>query len=390
MIRIIVLLALSVSFKVSAQENLFKGAEINQKQFLETVDLEIFKGKIVIPVSINNQIYKFLLDTGAPNIISERLQKDLNIQTIKESLIVDANNNKDTMKIVNLPILNIGKLSFENNISLVSDLHNHQILKCYDIDGFIGSNLFGNTAIKISLKEKKLYIADKVKKLNPKTKGIKLQLIGSQLAPYINIDLEGKDGEKGSEDVLIDTGMDGIYDISNRAFSVFRSKGIYSQESSDTGSGSVGLFGNTEEQEQYQVIIPKIKINKATLANVSAYTMNDNNSRIGLKLLEYGDIIIDFKKKKFYFESTSEIQSENPTKLEFTVEENTYIIGFVWDEKLKEQIKYGDKVLRIDHLNIKEMEICEMLTIKEYLKDKNSYEIEIQNQNNETKIIEIK
>lgn len=389
MTRIILLLILSVSFKISAQD-LFKEGTINHKNHLEVVDFEIFKGKIIIPVSINNKPYRFLLDTGAPNIISERLQKDLKLKTINESLIVDANNNKDTLKIVNLPSLNIGKLSFENNISLVSDFHNHQLLQCYDIDGFIGSNLFGNTAIKISLKEKKLYITDKVKNLNPKTKGIKLQLIGSQLAPYINIDLEGKNGEKGSEDVLIDTGMDGIYDISNRAFSVSRSKEIYSQENSDIGSGSVGLFGNTEEQEQYQVIIPKIKINKATLANVSAYTMNDNNSRIGLKLLEYGDIILDFKKKKFYFENTSEIQSENPTKLEFTVEENTYMIGFVWDEKLKEQIRYGDKVLRIDHLNIKEMEVCEMLTIKEYLKDKSSYEIEILNQNNETKIIEIK
>lgn len=65
------------------------------------------------------------------------------------------------------------------------------------------------------------------------------------------------------------------------------------------------------------------------------------------------------------------------------------MIGFVWDEKLKEQIRYGDKVLRIDHLNIKEMEVCEMLTIKEYLKDKSSYEIEILNQNNEIIIIEI-
>lgn len=389
MTRIILLLILSVSFKIPAQD-LFNEGTINHKNYLEVVDFEIFKGKIIIPVSINNKPYRFLLDTGAPNIISERLQKELNFQNIREVLISDANSKADTMQVVGLPRLSIGNLSFENTTSLVNDFHNHQFLKCYDIDGFIGSNLFGNTAIKISLKEKKLYITDKVKNLNPKTKGIKLQLIGSQLAPYINIDLEGKNGEKGSEDVLIDTGMDGIYDISNRAFSVFRSQNIYSQESSDIGFGSIGLFGNAEEQEQYRVIIPKIKINKATLANVSAYTMNDNNSRIGLKLLEYGDIIIDFKKKKFHFENTSEIQIGNPTKLEFTVEENTYIVGFVWDEKLKEQIKYRDKVLRIDHLNIKEMEVCEMLTIKEYLKDKSSYEIEIINQNNETIIIEIK
>ncbi len=389
MTRIILLLILSVSFKISAQD-LFNKGTINHKNHIEVVDFEIFKGKIIIPVSINNKPYRFLLDTGAPNIISERLQKELNFQNIREVLISDANSKADTMQVVGLPRLSIGNLSFENTTSLVNDFHNHQFLKCYDIDGFIGSNLFGNTAIKISLKEKKLYITDKVKNLNPKTKGIKLQLIGSQLAPYINIDLEGKNGEKGSEDVLIDTGMDGIYDISNRAFSVFRLQNIYSQESSDIGFGSIGLFGNAEEQEQYRVIIPKIKINKATLANVSTYTMNDNNSRIGLKLLEYGDIIIDFKKKKFYFENTSEIQIGNPTKLEFTVEENTYIVGFVWDEKLKEQIKYRDKVLRIDHLNIKEMEVCEMLTIKEYLKDKSSYEIEIINQNNETIIIEIK
>src|SRR5690606_2394615 len=113
MTRIILLLILSVSFKIPAQD-LFKEGTINHKNHLEVVDFEIFKGKIIIPVSINNKPYRFLLDTGAPNIISERLQKDLKLKTINESLIVDATNNKDTLKIVNLPSLNIRKLSFDN------------------------------------------------------------------------------------------------------------------------------------------------------------------------------------------------------------------------------------------------------------------------------------
>src|SRR5690554_1593484 len=175
MYRFIILFFIFTHSVVS--QDLFKAGEINEKKYFEEIDFELVENKIIVPVVIEGKTYRFLLDTGAPNIISEKLHKKLNSEVLLETLISDANNNIDTMKVVSLHKLTIGKLTFENTTSLVFDLDNHPIMSCFDIDGFIGSNLFKNTAIKVSLKDKKLSITDNTKNFNPTTRGIKLTLV---------------------------------------------------------------------------------------------------------------------------------------------------------------------------------------------------------------------
>lgn len=386
MIRILLFLVLSVSFKISAQD-FFRAGELKEKKYLEIVDFEIVKGKIIVPVVIKGETYRFLLDTGAPNIISERLYKKSGSELLTQTPIKDANNNIDTMKVVRLSELNLGNLTFENSTSLVSDLENHDLLKCYEIDGFIGSNLFKNTVVKISLKEKKLYITDNVKNLKPLTKGIKLQLVGGQASPYIKANIKGENNKKATEAVLIDTGMDGLYDISDRVFKIFDAENIFSNRRSALGSGSIGIFGKAEIETRHQITITEFGIDKSVFKDLSATTTDDNNSRIGLNLLKYGDITIDFKKQKFYFENTSEIQLKAPEKISYILEDSKLIIDFVWDETLKDKIQHGNQVIRIDNLDIKNMEICELLTIKEYTRNKISYELEVLNNENEIVII---
>src|SRR5690606_9912162 len=126
--------------------------------------------------------------------------------------------------------------------------------------GFIGSNLFVNTVVKISLTEKKLYITNAVKKLKPSSKGIKLKLIGRQFSPYITVHIKGNNNKKVTEDVLIDTGMEGLYDISNRAFNVFSEANIFSKIMPSEGTGGVGMFGSAEKGVQYQITIPKFAV----------------------------------------------------------------------------------------------------------------------------------
>lgn len=388
MIRIVLFLIVSVSFNISAQD-LFRAGGLKEKKYLEVVDFEVVKSKIILPVQINGKTYNFLFDTGAPNIISERLYQELNTEIIQKVPIADANKRIDTMTVVGFPQVKLGNLTFENSTALLSDLHNHQLLQCYNIDGFIGSNLFKNTTIKVSLQEQKLYITDNVKKIKPLTKGIKLQLLGSQAAPYIKVNIHGENNQKATEIVLIDTGMDGLYDISNRAFKVFESENLFTRKVSALGSGSIGIFGSAEVETRHQITFAEFTIDKALFKNLSANTTDDNNSRIGLDLLKYGDIIIDFKKEKFYFETTSEIQLKAPQKISYTLENERFIVDFVWDETLKDKIQHGDQVIRIDHLDIKNMEVCELISIKEYTKNKTSYELEILNNYNELVIIQL-
>ena len=96
--------------------------------------------------------------------------------------------------------------------------------------------------------------------------------------------------------------------------------------------------------------------------------------------MNYGNVILDFKKKNFYFEAIDSIVlSKDVPKFSPTILENKFIIGLVWDENLSEQIKFGDEIISVDNLKISEMKVCEILKLSKHLKTKNLYTIEIKN-----------
>ncbi|PKP15907.1 MAG: hypothetical protein CVU07_08600, partial [Bacteroidetes bacterium HGW-Bacteroidetes-23] len=194
MIRLnISILFLFVSSLIFSQKLAFDQGKINQKNYYEEISFELVNDKIMLPVVINNKTFTFLLDTGAPNLISKRVLEEINVQNIKKINVSDANNQSDKMEMVAIESIKLGNLSFENNVTLVSDLDNHFILKCFKMDGFIGSNLLRNSVIKISLKDKKIIITDNIKNLQTKSKPSKLKLFGEQKSPYVKINFS-KDG----------------------------------------------------------------------------------------------------------------------------------------------------------------------------------------------------
>ncbi|GGD23404.1 retropepsin-like aspartic protease [Flavobacterium orientale] len=387
----ITLLFLFISGLVVSQKIAFDQGKINQKHYYEEISFELVNNKIMLPVVINNKTYRFLLDTGAPNVISKRVLNELNIQNSLKINVSDANNKSDTMELVSVNSIQIGKLNFENNVALVSDLDNHFILKCYQMDGFIGSNLFQNSIVKISLKDKKITITDKIKNLNTTAKPTKLKLFGEQKSPYVTINFNAKSQKKVTEDVLIDTGMDGFYEMSNRAFGILSNENVFEELARATGSSGIGLFGSAPEKEQILFRTPFYKLNQTTFENLIANTTDDNNSRIGLDLLLHGDIIIDFINKKFYFEATEKIAlTEKPPVYSATLIDTKYSIGFVWDAAFKDILNYGDEIIRVDSFIINEMEFCDVVKIKEFRKNIESYELEVKSkETTETKTVKI-
>lgn len=378
------------SCNLFAQELSFDQGKINNKNYYEEVDFEIINDKIILPIIINNKTYKFLLDTGAPNIIAKRLLNEINVENSKNITVSDANNKVDTLTMVNIKSIKINNLNFENHTALASDLDNHFILKCFKIDGFIGSNLFKNSILKISLKDKRITITDDIKKLKLKLKGTKLSLIGDQKSPYIKINFTGFNNEKGVEAVLIDTGMDGFYDISNRAYAIFSKENIFKELSKSEGTSSVGMFGVAAVKEQILLKSNHLKINDTTFENLITITNDDNNSKLGLDLLKYGDVVIDFKNEKFYFESEKKILLEDSIPVFTpTIIDNKYVVGFVWDKSYLDKLNFGDEIIRIDNYKISEMNLCEIVSLKNLLIKGKTYEMQIKSKDNQTKLLKI-
>jgi len=375
----LILSLLFVNSLIFGQIN-FNQGKINDKEYYEVIPYETEIGKIILPVTINNKTYRFLLDTGAPNLFSTELLKEINVAEGASINVNDANNQDQKMKFAVVPQLKIGNLVFENQAGLIYNFEEHNLLSCYKIDGFIGSNLLRNSIIKMNGANKTIIITNKIKSLNIDKKPIKMKLYGNQKSPFVELKFVGKNNEKASDMVLVDTGMDGLYDMSKRAYTIFENSKIFEALYTATGIGDSGLFGAGDSSEQKLLEIENANLNQQIINNIMVSTTSDDNSRIGLDFLKYGDITLDFLNKKFYFESPKTIDVKEKTPKFYTsVQNDKVVVGLVWDEKLKLLMNTGDEVISADQINISDMSLCDFLRLKKEWKNKESYILKLKN-----------
>lgn len=389
-IRFLTILIFLTSWPICSQEVNFDLGSTKEKNYFEEISYESVYDKVVIPVVINGKEFRFLLDTGAPNVISKKVLEELDLVNTKKINVSDANNLEQSMQAVEIPKIKIGNLTFENQVALVYDLENHNILSCFKIDGFIGSNLLKKSILKISKADQKIIITDQIKKLNPSKKPTKIKIIGNQKSPYIEFRFSGKNKEIVSDMVLIDTGMDGFYEMSNRANKIFEEYKVFEVIAKANGVNSLGLFGAGNPTPQNLLKVETAVLNSTKIKNLIINTTDDNNSRIGLDFLNYGDLIIDFKNKKAYFESEDTITLESLVpKYATIVQDNKYVVGLVWDEELAKHMSFGDEIISIDSYKINEMSFCEILKLKKEWKNKSNYSLTIKNKENKITTITI-
>jgi predicted aspartyl protease len=375
----LILSLLFVNSLIFGQIN-FNQGKINDKEYYEVIPYETEIGKIILPVTINNKTYRFLLDTGAPNLFSTELLKEINVAEGASINVNDANNQDQKMKFAVVPQLKIGNLVFENQAGLIYNFEEHNLLSCYKIDGFIGSNLLRNSIIKMNGANKTIIITNKIKSLKIDKKPIKMKLYGNQKSPFVELKFVGKNNEKASDMVLVDTGMDGLYDMSKRAYTIFENSKIFEALYTATGIGDSGLFGAGDSSEQKLLEIENANLNQQIINNIMVSTTLDDNSRIGLDFLKYGDITLDFLNKKFYFESPKTIDVKEKTPKFFTsVQNDKVVIGIVWDEKLKLLMNTGDEVISADQIDITNISLCDFLRLKKEWKNKESYILKLKN-----------
>lgn len=359
------------------------------KNFYQEIGFELVKNKIIIPVTIEGKIYRFILDTGAPTIISKEINDLLKPTLINSISATDANGKKESLNVVSINSIKLGNVLFEQTAALVYDLNSNPVFKCFEADGFIGSNLLRNLIIQINRNKKMFILTDNIKTLAlNKTRASKIQLMGNQSSPYLWIDVKGKD--TGKERLLIDTGADGLYDISLNNYKIFDKVKIYDVLGESIGASSIGLFGDVQKDNQYKLLLPSLRINNTELKNVVTNTINDTDSRIGADLLKYGIMTIDFIHKRFYFVSCSSVIDVLEPDYGFskTYNENKLIVGFVWDNQLKEKMKYGDEIIAINETEINDSNLCDIITGNFEFENQNTTTLKIKS--GEEQIIELK
>ena len=121
------------------------------------------------------------------------------------------------------------------------------------------------------------------------------------------------------------------------------------------------------------VNIPELGVSGKSFDNVVISTTNDPSSRIGFRLLQYGKVTLDFKKKRFIYEPFDGVNTDKlsvrPLAIFPTWQNDKLVVGIIWDKALETKINLGDEILRIDGLNIEDMAFCDCMNLEDFSKE---------------------
>lgn len=363
---------------------------VENKSYFENVPYELVNGKIFIDVSIENDVYKFLLDTGASTALSEQLFKTVKTSNLGSVKISDQSGITDSVQVVAIPKISISGINFINIPAFISKEKPNDFFKCLNFDGIIGSNLLRNSTIQFDSKNKLIIVTDNNKNLKlKKGKAVKIELNPLQSNPFIPV--KYKNGKfVGSDYALFDSGDNGLFLISGTGYKELEQQvDVFEVLAESKGSTSIGYLGSADDNIYTLLAINELELNGNSFNNIKAETTYGGSSRIGSEILNYGIVTIDYKEKLFWmdsFQSGKNIDVNNPVwSISPTLTNtNDFVVGIIWDEALKQKINVGDKILQFDTIDYRNMDYCDIInssfkvdkqTAKLVLKDKDTGEV---------------
>ncbi len=386
----ILLLIFFISFPNFGQKVKFNKGKVAQKNYYAAVTYDELKSKLIIPVEIEGNSYRFLFDTGAPNLISHSLQGVIQTKALKSIQVKDANDKRRSLDVVVIPMLEIGGVSFKNSPAIVNDARSNFLFECLNIDGIIGSNLVRNSIVQIDSRKNQIIITDQTQKLNLEGFDyLDMAMDANQSSPYIWINLVGKG--KAREQVLFDTGAEGFYDLSFNSFKKLNELQVFSHLDSAQGFKGIGLFGVSEPTTHYRVQLSSIGFLGAEFTNIISISTMAVKSRIGADLMHFGRVTLNFKDKKFYFEPFDQKVDLQKKVWPFspTVKDEEIVVGIVWEDTLSEILNFGDRIIMKNDLDTDSMGICNLLVEESPFQNSNELKITLRDASGTLKEIEL-
>lgn len=117
-----------------------------------TIPIHFVNNWPLVNVQINDKDYVFLLDTGAPTVISKKIYDDLNIKPYVQQKVTDSQGESAKQDFVVISEMLVESLRFQEIGAVVMDLWATEFF-CHRIDGILGANQMAKLAWKINYNE---------------------------------------------------------------------------------------------------------------------------------------------------------------------------------------------------------------------------------------------
>lgn len=316
-------------------------------------------GKLLIDATVNGQRGRFLLDTGAPCCVSYSFAHRLGLKGGSEQTGQDSNGRPVTTTIVTLDSLRIGAVLFRNVQAMQWNKGNP--VEQFGIDGILGYNLMQKGIVKFSARPRTFVFTTISDSL-----GLDFSHAVSLLPdPYVPL-VEVKLPKAVADTVMFDLGAHALYEMSERSYLRLASEraGI-STLAEGKGSLSIGAAGVEQITSKHRVKIPHLDLAGFDFRNVATVTTGARDSRIGSELLKYGDVVIDFPRRTFYFlphegKNSAEVYVPEWEVVPIATLGGTMVAGIVWNSRLP--IRQGDRIVAVNGRRFDNIDLVEATT----------------------------
>lgn len=327
------------------------------QQYKAVIPYRMIGEKMVVEMKINGTARPFIFDTGGRTALTTGACQALQLAATDSMKVTDVNNVESYYKTTRIDNLTTpdGVINFKNAPSLIID--EVKGWECFGVDGIIGSDLFASTIVRIDPQAKNITVtsaekpsAVSLRKMLNFAKGGGMPIINIQIAPVSNVT------------VLFDTGCPGLLSLIESDFERIKSEADMEVVSEGYGEGSIGVAGQAEKASSHRVHIPLMSVGATKFRNLTTTTDRHPYTLLGVKLLQYGKVTIDYPRGRFYFEA---FQQENEignlcNNLDLTVKDGDLVVSTVWSST-KGQAEIGDKVIKINGKPVKKYDFCESI-----------------------------
>lgn len=332
---------------------LFKKGEYAKKEEIVEIPFTIESGLIIIPVEIEGETYRFLLDTGAPNVVSKELSDKLKFKKKRSIKTVDSQGNSSVLDYVKVSKINIRNAVFLNTTAAVADLKQADAIACLNIDGLIGANLMRKAYWQIDCQQKILRIITNPEKLNIPKESYAIPFIADVTGtPLVHL----KIGQLDVRRLKIDTGSVGFLSTDINIYSAIKEKDYILKERSSYGTSSVGLFGTSEKDTIKQVLLKDFSMGNLCVINQTIDLKHGKSSLLGMSFLRNYTVTLDWKSNTLFLTPHGNFSNSFAETFGISMfkEGDKMVVSLITEgsDAQKSGIAIGDTVLRVNDVDV--------------------------------------
>lgn len=258
----------------------------SQRNFADTIPIEVVDNQIFVKATAGGRVYRFCLDTGSSQGTVYASSYISGLRALGSVVSRDAAGRSDTVSVVQLPAITIGKLTITG---YVASLFPSTMLRAYD--GIIGFDFFNKgLCCKIDTRNRRMVIADRRDFFDGET-GYALHYKLKWFVPYVMV----SPFKRHYDEALFDTGSNVLYTMNKQSFDehAYKSRNVNSQvEARVKGKLTIGNIGAERGGEVAFLKLDRLKWDDFSFLDVSAVT-TQGSSKIGAAMLRYGAVIIN-------------------------------------------------------------------------------------------------